>query len=444
MKRITIILAVSILGIIASPAFAAEKDKDTKSEAKEHLQNHFKFYGFIRNYFAYDSRESVSGTGNLFYYLPKDQSLNSLGEDLNQQSSFRFLALTSRVGVDVSGYYVNNVHFGAKVEADFYNGLSGSTGTASLRLRQAYATITWKDLPMNGDGKASVGLKIGQAWHPMAADHPHVFSLEVGAPFGPFSRTPQVAMDANLGDHWTITAAAIWQMQYTSAGPNGASADYIKYGCTPEMYAGVTYKTDGFLMRVGVDMLSIKPRIQGKNAAGVTVKVDDRITTVSPFAYAQYSYKKFSVKAKTIYGQGGDHFNLMSGYAKVAGNADGSWEYAPLRNSSSWLSLSYGKKWQGVLFLGYMKNLGLADGAADGPVAAGDIYFCKNGFANLNQMYRINPEVMYNFGKFTLGLEYQYTAVQYGDKNYNANALATENLRWVANSRVQMMVKYTF
>ena len=49
------------------------------------------------------------------------------------------------------------------MEADFYSGLSGSTGTATMRLRQAYATISWKDLPLSDEKKASVGLKIGQA-----------------------------------------------------------------------------------------------------------------------------------------------------------------------------------------------------------------------------------------------------------------------------------------
>jgi hypothetical protein len=453
MKKL-LISAVTFIICIAASASGQQAKAD--SPAKEHLQNHFKLYGFIRNYFAFDTRESVSGTGNLFYYLPKDKSLDASGEDLNQQASFRFLALTSRVGLDVSGYYMNNVHFGAKVEADFYSGLSGSTGTAAMRLRQAYATITWKDLPLSDQEKASVGLKIGQAWHPMAADFPHVFSLEVGNPFGPFSRTPQVAMDANLGGNWTITASALWQMQYASMGPSwnkeklkyeaAASADYIKYSCVPEMYAGVTYKNKGFLARAGVDMLSITPRTQNMKKVDekyVASKVKERITTVSPFAYVQYNKGLFSVRAKTIYAQGGEHFNLMSGYVKVGENEDGSWEYAPLRNSSSWLSLSYGKKWQGVLFLGYMKNLGLAEGVSDDPVASGDIYFFKNGFSNMTQMYRINPELIYNIGKLNLGIEYQYTAVEYG-KTFNERALVTEDLHWVGNHRVQMMVKFNF
>ena len=457
MKKSVLILLTLILTL---PAFAEVKEqKASDAPVKEHLQNHFKFYGFIRNYFVYDSRESVSGTGDLFYYLPKDENIQD-GIDVNDTPSFRFLALTSRLGVDVSGYYIGNVHFGAKVEGDFYSGLSNSSnanasvyfpgnskisGTATARLRQAYATITWKDLPLGKDDKASVGLKIGQAWHPMAADHPHLFSLEVGAPFGPFSRTPLVQMDANLGSNWVVSAAAIWQMQYQSTGPVGGSAIYMKYGMTPEMYAALAYKTNGFLLRAGVDVVSIKPRVLGE-VDGKVVKVSDRKTSVLGYLYTQYTYKKFAVKAKTTFGEGGEHMNLMSGYAKIGENPDGSWNYASMRNSSSWLSLSYGKKWQGVLFLGYVKNLGLAE-AASGPLAKGDVYFCGNGFSNINQMYRINPQVIYNIGKLNVGLEYQWTSVQYGkydDGKLNAHALADKDLHWIGNHRVNMMVKYNF
>ena len=451
MKKTAILLSLLLMAFSASATSPAEQ-KESKSEVKQHLQNHFKLYGFIRNYFAFDSRESKAGTGDLFYYLPLDNKWNAdKSEDLNASPNATFLALTSRVGLDVSGYYYKNVHFGAKFEADFYaglgkvttnDGLSGNTnvsGTAQMRLRQAYATVTWKDLPLKGEQKAQVGLKMGQAWHPMAADFPHLFSLEVGAPFGPFSRTPQVTMDASLGKNWVLSASALWQMQYQSAGPSGASASYIKYALTPEVYLGVTYKHKGFLGRLGADILSIKPRNVGKNADGLEVHVKDRKTSLLYYAYLQYNKGMFSFRAKTTYGEGGEHLSLMSGYAKVGELEDGTWQYASLRNSSSWVSFSYGKKWQGVLFAGYMKNLGLAD-----EHDISKVYFNSNGSTSINQMYRINPQGLYNFGKFSLGLEYQWTAVQYGEGALNKRALATENLHWVGNHRVNMMVKFTF
>ena len=465
MKKLLSLIAIALAFSTAVVGQEAKKETAPK--------NNYKFYGFVRNYFVYDSRESISGTGDLFYYLPKDISLDASGEDINATSSFRYLSLTSRLGVDVTGYNIGNVHFSAKIEGDFYSGLSNSSnanaslyfpsntkisGTATARLRQAYTTVTWKDLGEKGQN--SLALKMGQAWHPMGADFPHVFSLEIGAPFGPFSRTPLVQADYNLGKNLTLTAAALWQMQYQSSGPIGASAMYMKYGKVPELYAAATYKNDGFLFRAGVDVLSIKPRVFCTTQVGdktvIDHKVSDRKTSVLGYVYTQYNKDKFSLRAKSTFGQGGEHMNLMSGYAKVGVNPDGSWEYASLRNSSSWLSMSYGKKWQGVLFTGYMKNLGLSHKDhipyLDATIPASDVYFCGNGSSNINQIYRINPQLIYNIGKMNLGLEYQWTSIQYGKygKDINGNkcldayGLATDGLHWVGNHRVNLMVKYNF
>ena len=448
--------------MLLSAAVVSAAEKEQAPAPK----NNFKLYGFIRNYFVYDSRESTSGTGDLFYYMPLDVKMNEAGtEDLNATSSFRFLSLTSRLGLDVTGYQIGNVAFGAKFEGDFYSGLSNSsnsnasvyfpsntkiTGTATARLRQAYATVTWKEL--GEDKKNSVALKVGQAWHPMGADHPHVFSLEAGAPFGPFSRTPQVTVDANFGQNWVVSASALWQMQYNSSGPIGSSAMYMKYGKTPELYAAVAYKSKGFLFRAGADVLSIKPRVLGTktldNGAVNRFKVSDRHTSVLYYLYTQYTEGKFALKAKSTFGEGGEHLNLMSGYAKVSeNNSDGSWEYASLRSSSSWLSMSYGKTWQGVLFLGYVKTLGFAKELSAGSIAKSDVYFCSNGAPNINQIYRINPQLIYNIGKMNVGFEYQWTAVQYGDYTngkLNGFGKAVDNLHWVGNHRLNLMVKYNF
>ena len=47
-----------------------------------------------------------------------------------------------------------------------------------------------------------------------------------------------------------------------------------------------------------------------------------------------------------------------------------------------------------------------------------------------------------------IGIEYQWTAVQYGDYNeggkLDAYALAQNNLEWVGNNRINMMVKFNF
>ena len=462
---------MSLAAMMAMPAVRMSAEPAAK-EARQKIEkpSNIKFYGFIRNYFAFDTRESKAGTGDLFYYTPLDNKYNANGEDLNAQASFRFLSLTSRLGVDVTGYQFGRTKFGAKIETDFYAGLSSATppdamkeydkrtsvnGTAQLRLRQAYVTIGWDDMKTRKGTPIAVALKIGQAWHPMAADQPHVFSLETGAPFNAFSRTPQVLADASFGKNVMLSAAALWQMQYLSQGPDGKTADYIKYSCVPEMYLGLTLKSNnGFLARIGTNLLSIKPRRLGtatfeRDDAGpvdVIVKVSDRITTLSPYLYLQYKSKMFEVKAKTIFSHGGEHMNLMSGYGISEKCEDGHYEYTPFKTSSTWASMSYGKKWQVMLMGGYIKNLGTVDKLvnAGGVVDKADFYFSGNTDKTFAGMWRVIPSVAYNAGKFTLGLEYNYTAARFGNGVFNEHGLSTEGRHNVENHRVQMMVKFSF
>lgn len=384
----------------------------------------FKWYGFIRTYFAYDSRESSAGTEDLYFYMPKDQSLNAAGEDVNAISSFRFAALTSRLGLDVTGYEVGGYKIGAKIETDFYSGVSGVTGTATLRLRQGFVTLA-------KDGRS---WKIGQAWTPMAADLPDIFSLESGAPFGPFSRSPQVTFEGKLSEALSLTASAIWQMQYTSTGPSGASANYIKYSCLPELYLGLNLKGTNGLFRLGAEYVNIKPR----NVNALGGKVSDRIGMVNVFEYGQLKAGNWTLKEKVTYANDGSHMNLVGGYGVSQINKDGSWEYSATRNISGWFTANFkpqNSKWTPQILLGYIRNFGTAD-----PIV-GD-FWCKNSANSVAQMYRVQPEVLYNLGKVQFGLEYMLTGVQYGKPD--KNMFVTDKLHWVANNRVQMMVKYTF
>lgn len=471
MKRL-IVIALSTLFLV--PVSAQEVSKEAKKEAvKSHLKQHFKPYGFIRNYFTYDSRESISGTGDMYNYQPKDESWNQTPEeaaasgverqDLNAQSTFRFLALTTRIGLNIVDYKWRGMEFSGKIEADFFAGLSGTVhkvgGVAQLRLRQAYVTLGWDSLKMGKDF-ARVDLTLGQTWHPMAADLCDVIALNSGAPFGPFNRSPMVKMDARLGKYVTLTAAGLWQTQYMSTGPDGSTAEYMLYGKTPEAYLGLSVHDKGWIARAGVDVVSISPRHQGtvtgQDGSTVTVKVNDRLTTVSPFAYLQYKKGEFSFKAKTIFAEAGEHMNLDGGYGVSKVNKDGSYEYTPIRTSSSWISLVYGgkvgaqedkhpQKLQGILFAGYIKSFGTKDALydADGDGLAEYIYTARP--KNTNQLWRLSPTLLYTVGKFQLGLEYEITSVQYGRGGVNAsNGLADKDLHWVTNHRVQLMTKYNF
>ncbi|MBQ5751693.1 MAG: hypothetical protein IIV89_02475, partial [Bacteroidaceae bacterium] len=214
-------------------------------EAKE--KTTFKFYGFIRNYACYDTRESYTSNSEQFYYMPKNVDYDDAGNDLNARENIMLLSITTRLGLNISGPQFLGAKTSAKIESDF---AGFGTSNTVLRIRQAYAKMDWKHN----------SVLVGQAWHPMMGDMmPDVFSLETGAPFTPFSRTPMVRYDYN-NSGVTLTAAALYQFQYTSYGPNGTSYDYARNAIIPEGYFQVMFKEGGFQMGLGVDLLTLKPR----------------------------------------------------------------------------------------------------------------------------------------------------------------------------------------
>jgi hypothetical protein len=463
MKRFTIVILAISMALFSNSAFAETANKNAEEPAKASVPQ-TKFYGFIRTYSAFDTRESVAGTQDLFYYLPKDKSLNSEGTDLNELNAFRFFAITTRMGVNIGGYQYGSAKIGGKIEADFYC-MNGAVAT--LRLRQAYTSIEWDKLGKNGN--ASFLLNVGQTWHPLACDLANVVDLEVGTPFTAFNRSPQIMGNYSFNKNFTLTGGVIYQMQYQSTGPSGKSSNYMKYACTPEAYLGVALKTnDGLTAKAGVDILSIKPRWTGNNPAGTTtVKMDDRITTATPFLLAQYTHNDFQVMAKTYYASAGEHINFLTGYGVSKVNSDGSYEYTPMRSSISMISAQYGTKWQVMGMLGYIKLLGTAKELHSDKNSINDenekltssdyYYFNSNGFSNMNSMMRFTPTIVRNFGKLSFAIEYDLTGVQYGDYKKpkdvsptpkvcvsSKDGLVKDNLHWVFNNRILGMLKFTF
>ena len=421
-----------ILSIFALAALSTVLPAQNETPAK------FKLYGFIRNYAIFDSREVKAGTEDLYFYMPKDEAILANGTDNNENPSFRLLSLTTRLGLDVSGYQYGSMKLSGKVEADFYT-KSGST--AILRLRQAYIGLSWDKLGAKAENTLLVN--IGQTWHPMAADMPHIVNLETGAPFNPFNRSPQIMANYSFGKKVTLTGGVIYGMQYLPVGPTSSSnlavtksADFMKYGLIPEVYAGFTFKpTASFTAKIGANLFSIKPR--WKDEMG---PLSDRLTTVSPFVFLQYTGKNgFQIRAKSILAEAGEHMNLLTGYGVSKINNDGSWEYTPMRSTASFVSVQYGKKWQVMGMVGYMRLLGTTEDLID----ADHYWFNNSGFSNIRQMFRATPTIAYNLGKLTLALEYNVTGVQYG-KNMDAAGLVQDDLHWVLNHRILTMAKFTF
>ena len=422
-KGIIIVLAALLSG---SAAFAQEEKPA-----------HFKLYGFIRNYLTADSRAVNGGTEDLYFYMPKGHDYKNANSgdlrfDANDGFNWRFVSLTTRLGLDVSAYKWGSMGISGKVEADFYY-LSGSVPT--LRLRQAFMKLNWDNCP--------VALTIGQSWHPMAADMPHMNNLETGAPFNPFNRSPQLTADVKLNDKLTLTASLLYLNHYLPTGPgNVKSKDYYKYGL-PEAYVGVTYKSGKFVGKAGLDMVNMRPyrtiadwRVQDGGAP--TIEVKSLLHTFSPFVFVQYTNGMFQLRAKSILAQSGEHMNLLSGYGVHSFNSDGTIDYTPMQDWASFVSFQYGKKFQVMGMLGYMKQLGTTKDLA------GEIWINTAADTRIQQAFRATPTVAWNLGKFTVSLEYNLTAAEFGSGSRNARGMYTGDKEWILNHRFICMTKFNF
>ena len=420
------------------------------ASAQEEVPAQFKLYGFIRNYMAFDTHEVNAGTQDLYFYMPKDRRLAEDGRDLAEVPTFRMLALTTRLGLNVSGYRIGETKVSGAVEGDFYC-MNGSVAT--FRLRQAYIGMLWDNLEL-GD----LLVNVGQTWHPMGADMPHITNLETGAPFNPFNRSPQIMA------HWTVgkftwTGGIIYPMQFLPTGPNGKSADYNKYGLIPEVYLGVSLKAGGFLGKVGADFFSIKPRWNAPVITQASIDGDERILkydventkqlqtrlyAISPFVYLQLTKGKFQLKAKSVLAQAGEHMNLLSGYGATFDWNRLQLTYTPMQDLVSFVSFQYGRKWQIMCMAGYMQRLGTTKAlfAYDNADVA-SLWLNTSADPSIQQAFRATPTLAYNLGKLTFSLEYNCTGAFFGEGPYNRGGLYGSG-HWVLNHRIEQMVKFNF
>ena len=458
---------VLVLLTLASCGTAlAQTPSKPKAAAEKPQKVQIKPYGFIRNYLIFDSRKTATVCGGDYHLIPYDEDWNiteaeeaailaagvspddryTLRFDRNAVPQTHFQVLSSRLGLNLWGPQLMGANSSGRLEADFAG--FGTTNTV-LRLRLAYLRLDW-----TGE-QTSHSLLVGQDWHPLSGDiMPEVLGMAAGSPFRPHSRTPQLRYDLNHG-LLRLTAAALYQYQYTSPGPDGESTKYANQGLIPELFVGIGLRGESFYAQLGADWSSLLLYdeigliydISDPNGTSI-IRLDNRCNSLSPTLYFQYTPGLFSLKMRTTLAENLGHLNMLSGYA-MATSVDPNdltfLYYRPLRASVSYLDLAYGKRWRANLLLGYHKNLGLADGYS---IALSTLttpaIFMKKGITNINSIYRIAPSISYNTAAFNIGLEYEWTAVTYGDLQSDGTVADNNNLRQVGNHRICALVKYNF
>ncbi len=396
--------------------------------AKGDKKTHFQFYGFIRNDFYYNSRQNEQSVDGVFNTHPKPIEMKD-GKDVNATPQAQLISVCTRLGVDVTGINMLGAASSAKVEADF---AGFGSNFYVLRIRQAYAKLQWENAE----------ILLGQTWHPMSSIMPSVISLNTGAPFQPFNRSPQLRYTQKLGKQLYITAGAIYQMQYTSYGPgspaaasylNSASASYLKNAILPNFFIGLEQKNANWTNGVGFDIKTIKPDIA-------------KITSTSASVYSQYSNNKLQAKAKVVWGQNVSDHTMLSGYGASKIGTDGkATEYTNFNIISSWVNVVYGTTWKVGIFGGISKNFGtdknlVLNNDQDFLVYGRGLYNFDSQIL-LDCLYRVSPYVSYNLSKLSIGVEYNFTSASYGELLNNGKVT---NPYTVNNHRILASVIYTF
>lgn len=415
MKKVFVSLAL-LVGVSGS-LFAQKKGFD------------YKFYGQVRTDLFYNTRSNSETVDGLFYMYPLDEVKDSNGHDLNGVGNGNFYTLYTRLGVDVAGPMLGKAKTSAKVEVDF----RGSGTTYSLfRIRHVYFNLDW--------GKSA--LLVGQTWHPLYGDvAPEILNLNMGAPYQPFSRAPQIRYRFTA-KNFMLTAAAVWQSQYLSVGPKTnlpgetgtqKSQEFMKKSCVPEFYLGVDYKRPGLIAGAGLHVSSITPRTQSETEDAVYF-VNERVTGISGEAHVKYTKKNWLVSAKTVLGTNLTQTSTVGGYGITSiDEVTGKQQYSPLRTSSTWVNVAYGKKWRPALFFGYLKNLGATEEVPYGALGTG---------TTLDQLFTGTAELTYNIPHWKFGAEYSLCNAWYGDE-FDAKAKAI-NSHSILNHRIVLVALFQF
>ncbi len=402
-------------------------------KAQETSVKNIDFYGFVRNELFIDSYKGVDAAFDVFYLAPLYIGQDANGEDINQQPSSHMSALASRLGAKVSGPEIFGAQTNATIEFDF-GGIVSSEPTL-FRIRHAYASFNWE----------SAKLIIGQTWHPFwgGGCFPTVASLNTGAPFQAFNRSPLIRYDQILGK-LTVSGTMAYENQYASKSlgdsPFSTRTQAQRNGALPEMILSAEYNNSGFTLGAAASLKRIKPAMTTTGANG-TYKSTEYLTSTAFTGYFKYSTEKFKLTAKAYYGENMTHLTLPGGYGVATHDeTTGKETYTNYNNITSLLNIVYGTKWQVGIFLGYGENLGTDDPLYDNGVSAKTAGLLQG----IMDMTRVAPSLSLNVSKFKIMAEYEMTSANYGTGGFNFNDGLYADKHNATNNRFILMTTYTF
>ena len=376
--------------------------------------------GFIKNDFFVDTRKNLEALDGLFLFYPLPPKFDIHGNDLHEKYSANLISLSSRMWLSATGVKFLGAKATGHIEFDFTN----FTTIAGIRFRHAYSRLDWENS----------SLLFGLYWHPLFTTDvfPTVMSLNTGAPFQVFNRSPQIRFSHKTGNLRFI-ATALYQADYKSTGPNGSSSEYLKNALLPNMNLILQYEAENWIMGLTGDYKIIQPLLFTSPLIGPNtddlIATDEKLGSYAANLFIKYTQNKLTFKTKALYGQNLFEHLLPGGYAvATVDSLTGFRTYSSYNHLFLWANVIYGKKIQFGLFTGYFKNLGTSDPVVGPLYARGE---------NIEYAWRISPYISYNAPKITVSLEAETTSAAYGIIDYTAKAK-------VINSEETVGTRFTF
>lgn len=401
-----------------------------------------KWSGFVNPHFFADSRQVVGGREDMMLFYPKPADLDANGEDINANPSINLLSITARVALGISGPDFLGAKTRGYIEGDF----TGSTNESNndLRLRHAYINMDW--------GKREV--LAGQYWYAMTIHEimPGTCPLNMGSPFHPYARYNQVRYTEHFG-HMEAIAAAQFQIDNKSQGPNGASTKYQRNSCIPEMNLQLRYRDDHRLFGVAANVLTIQPRDFITDVTNTyRYKTDKTYSSLAFSVFGRWDTKNWSLKAQTLINDNLYEGSTMGGYIERWHDAltERTYSYEDWHYTTVWCD--FGKRtgaWRPGIFAGYAKNMSFGKKMPDQTVPTDDHYTIYGRGFEIENLWRIQPRIEYFAGKaLSFAAEVEYTHAQYGKKTTNSEQSTEyyehDNDGGVANIRYMLSAVYRF
>jgi hypothetical protein len=377
-------------------------------------------YGFVNYEMIFDTRQVVSAREGAVLLFPANEKLDADGNDINATPSFNFIVLSSRMGAKITGPDA----FGAKTSAHFEGDLLGTKAglNAVARLRHAYIRMKWEKSE----------LMAGQNWHPIfvGACFPNTVSFAGGVPYYALNRSPQIKFAYDFGP-LNVAAFLLSQNDFASLGPDGASSTYIRNSMQPEVYLQTIFKKEKFLIGATGGYQVITPRIETTTGH----KTNQTMESIQANVFTTIQLPGVVVKLQAVYSENASHLVMLGGYgeAELLDADRAIYSYAGISSLSTWADFeTKGPKIKGGLLIGYAQNLGAKEDITGATWARG---------ANIDNMFRISPRVVYNSGKAQFGMEFVYDVADYGTPNARYEI---SNTKAISNLRTVLSLKYFF